>query len=115
LLLESSVQSADYPAITKGNIAQLLDLWAEGDGEKLEKLLDSEGEALSQDQKVLYEEYNKAMMTDRNQGMLEFATDALDTDKEVFLCVGAAHIVGEGGLADLLAQQGYTVEIVPVA
>ena len=113
LLLESAVQSAEYPTVAKGSVTQLMELWEAGDAEKLAKLLNSADASLTQEQKELYEEYNKAMVTDRNLGMLEFATDMLDSDKEVFLCVGAGHIVGEDGLVDLLEQQGYTVEIVP--
>ena len=113
MLLESSVKSMEDLGAVESSLMQMLEAWEKGDEEALAKLLSSETDSLTEEQKVLYEEYNKALITDRNQGMLEFATDALDSDKEVFVCVGAAHILGEGGLADLLAQLGYTVEIVP--
>lgn len=32
--------------------------------------------------------------------------------EEVFICVGSAHVVGEGAMADLLAKRGYKVELV---
>ena len=44
--------------------------------------------------------------------MTDFAEDALASGKEVFICVGAAHIVGDGAMAQLLAQRGYTVTLV---
>ena len=31
-------------------------------------------------------------------------------DKKVFFMVGAAHLVGENGIANLLVQDGYTVK-----
>jgi uncharacterized protein YbaP (TraB family) len=44
--------------------------------------------------------------------MADYAEEALKSGKEIFICVGAAHVVGEGAVADLLAQRGYTVELV---
>ena len=44
--------------------------------------------------------------------MTDFAEDALASGDEVFICVGAAHVVGEGAMADLLAKRGYTVTLV---
>lgn len=35
---------------------------------------------------------------------------ALNNDQNMFICVGSAHVFGEGGMADLLTQRGYTVE-----
>lgn len=58
----------------------------------------------------MYVEYNDAMMVQRNLAMADYAEEALASGKEVFICVGAAHVVGEGAMADLLAQRGYTVE-----
>jgi uncharacterized protein YbaP (TraB family) len=52
------------------------------------------------------------MVTQRNISMADFAEEALDSGKEVFICVGAAHVVGPGAMADLLTQRGYTVEVI---
>ena len=32
--------------------------------------------------------------------------------EEIFMCVGAAHIVGEGAVAQNLKQKGYTIECI---
>ena len=42
--------------------------------------------------------------------LADFAEQALSSGKEIFICVGAAHIVGDGAVADLMSQRGYTVE-----
>ena len=68
---------------------------------------------MTQEEKAVYEKYNQAMVTDRNNSMAQYAENALASGKEVFICVGAAHIVGDGAVADLLSQLGYTVERIP--
>ena len=44
--------------------------------------------------------------------MVEYVKKAMVDEKEVFVCVGIAHIVGDTAMVDQLRQQGYTVEIV---
>jgi uncharacterized protein YbaP (TraB family) len=44
--------------------------------------------------------------------MADYAEEAVESGKEVFICVGAAHVVGEGAMADLLEERGYKVELV---
>ena len=63
-------------------------------------------------QQLLYDEYTEKLITARNATMTEYAENALLSGKEVFLCVGAAHIIGEGAIAENLRQLGYTVELV---
>lgn len=52
------------------------------------------------------------MLIDRNLGMADFVEDALASGDEVFVCVGAAHVVGKDALVELLRERGYTVELV---
>ena len=44
--------------------------------------------------------------------MTDYAVDALASGEEIFICVGAAHVVGDGAIADNLRELGYTVEVV---
>ena len=61
----------------------------------------------------LYEEYNTAMMTDRNAGMLEVAKQYLESGDTVFYAVGLAHLLDENnGLVFTLRDAGYTVTLV---
>lgn len=60
----------------------------------------------------LQQEYNKAMSSDRNKGMIEVAKSYLESDQTVFFAVGLAHVLAEDGLVNGLREAGYTVELV---
>lgn len=57
-----------------------------------------------------YEYYNKIMLTDRNELMKERAKEYLSDGKKVFFVVGAAHMCGEGGIIQLLKNEGYNIK-----
>lgn len=110
-LLENSVASYDNP-LGSLSFAMLASAWKSGDEESLTMLLTSTTEGLAEEDIALYEEYNKALLTDRNITMTDYAEEALLSGGDLFICVGAAHVVGEGGMVDLLEERGYTVETV---
>lgn len=109
MLLESSIASWDEPDSIQESMDSLMDAWASGDEASLATLLASEAEGLTEEEQALYAEYHKAMATDRNIGMADYTERALASGEKVFICVGAAHVVGEGGIVDLLQARGYTV------
>ncbi len=111
-LLEQSVKTYDDPdAFT--SLDDMVNLWRAGDEERFETYLASEDDGIdSQEERALYEEYNNAILVERNIVMTDFAEDCLKNGEDVFICVGAAHIVGEGAMVDLLRERGYTVELV---
>ena len=110
LMLEGSVEMCQDPDAARADLEELMDLWASGDEQAFAAYLDGSDEDMTAEEEKLYEEYNKAMMTDRNLAMTEYAENALGSGKEVFICVGAAHVIGEGSITQLLAQRGYSVE-----
>lgn len=110
-LLENAISSYQNLLFTKASLNRLLNLWNAGD-EKVFSSYFAEEAALSAAQTPLYEEYQNAMIVSRNDSMTQYAEDALKSGKEIFICVGAAHVVGEGAMAQQLRQLGYTVEIV---
>ena len=112
MLLESSVASVELMEESKADMMQLVDAWATGNEAEFDALINAAPEFESPEEEVLYNEYQNAMITQRNLSMADFAEDALKSGEEVFIVVGAAHIVGAGAMAELLAQRGYTVEIV---
>ncbi len=112
MLLESSVASAALVEESKEDLMQLLQAWAAGDEAAFDALINAAPEFESAEEEALYNEYQNAMITSRNLNMADFAEDALKSGEEVFIVVGAAHIVGAGAMAQLLAERGYTVEIV---
>jgi len=90
----------------------MMDLWASGDESAFIAYLNTSDDTMTDKEKQIYEKYNQAMLVDRNLAMANYAENALLSGKEVFICVGAAHIVGSGAVAELLAQRGYTVECI---
>lgn len=108
LLVSSAEGAADIDAYGEG-LNGLIDLWTAGDEEAFCEYLSSDGEGMPAE---LYEEYYTAMYSDRNNNMTDYAVDALASGEEVFICVGAAHVVGEGSISDNLRELGYTVEMV---
>ena len=100
------------PEVFEEDMISLMEMWASGDEEGFEEYLSDDGNYKTYKEKLLYKEYNKAMITDRNISMADFAENALKEGKVMFICVGSAHVIGDGAMADLLAQRGYTVEIV---
>ena len=111
LLLESAIASYDDPDATLEELNIMMELWATGDEEAFAAYLGAETEITNPEEEVLYREYTEALITSRNQSMTEYAVDALASGEEIFICVGAAHIVGQGAMAENLRQLGYQVEL----
>jgi len=104
-LLERTLEEYDD---AKEEMKQLYELYKKGNKEELESLLfESEEETNS-----YLEEYNDQLITKRNQNMATSLEEVLQQGKDLFCTVGLAHIVGDGGIADLLEQKGYSVKIV---
>ena len=112
MLLEASVEMYEDQTAAKEDLDKLMGLWAAGDEVGFAEYLAISYEDMTDEERALYEEYEYAMTTSRNLSMTDYAENVLKSGKEVFLCVGAAHIVGEGAMAQLLAQRGYTVECI---
>lgn len=111
LLLENSVEAYDELDDAKEELDELLELWAIGDENGISEMLSEEDlEELTADEKKIYEEYHNVMIVERNESMTQYAVDALKSGKEVFICVGAAHVIGEGAIAQNLKDLGYKVE-----
>ncbi len=108
-LLESIVESTTE--LMDQQLLAISNVWASGDENAINNMVLLTGSLGSSDQE-LNEEYFDAMITRRNNGMADFAEEALDANEEVFICVGMAHVAGEGGIVDLLRDRGYTVEVV---
>ena len=95
-------------------VENLYEMWCQGDEAALREELNdtSEYDAMTDEEKALYEEYHKAMIYDRNEGMLEEAKGYLESDHTIFFAVGLAHLLQDNGLVDGLRNAGYTVQTV---
>jgi uncharacterized protein len=107
----SSLSSADQIRMLDQTVDELKDLksemrevtaaWRAGDRAHLAALLSSEYGAFPS----LY----KPLVTDRNQRWLPQVEQLLNGKDNAFVVVGALHLVGDGGLLELLRRKGYTI------
>jgi len=95
--------------------AELYALWCAGDEAALREAVLDDLSDMTEAELALYEEYNQAMITDRNATMLEVAIEYLESGDTVFYAVGLAHLLAGNGLVDALRDAGYTVELVSFA
>ncbi len=98
---------------------ELYELWCSGDEAALIDYINGDEEEeeteIPEEERALYEEYQKAMSTDRDIDMVEVAKGYLASGKIVFYAVGLAHLLSEDGLVNSLRAAGYKVELVKFA
>ena len=112
-LLESSIASYNLTKNGFNNTEALMDVWAFGTEEEFAEMLKAEENFPNEETRLLYEEYYDAMYTDRNADMAEFAIKCVEERAfTTFLCVGAAHVVGDEALVQILREYGFRVELV---
>ncbi len=99
-------------------VKDLYEAWLIGDDKKIETNSESSEELDAEEfgdySDVLSEiqTFNKKLVDDRNEAMLEKVDGYFKEDKKVFLVVGIAHIIGDKGIAKGLEDKGYDVQIV---
>lgn len=102
-LLKSSIEEYDSSI---DNLKQLYELYKRGNRSDLEKNLFKE-ETDDEYQAI----YNKKLITQRNEKMAERLDLEFKNGKKIFCTVGLAHIIGEGGIADILSKKGYIITV----
>ena len=78
--------------------------WRTGDAAKLASLLSDEYKSFP----ALY----RLLVTDRNKRWIPQIEKLLHGNQDYFVVVGALHLVGDGGLLDLMRRDGYKAESV---
>jgi uncharacterized protein YbaP (TraB family) len=81
---------------------ELVGFWRTGRIDKLAELL---GDG--------YEEFPDLftkLVTDRNRNWMPALEELLAGTRQAFVVVGVLHVVGDGGLAQMLSGKGYRVE-----
>ena len=106
ILLESSLDITAAAAATD----VLYGIWLTGDYYALMQVLMYEDDYISYYDAALSAEWTDALLTDRDILMADRASEFMAEGKKVFFVVGAAHLIGEGSVIDLLQQRGYQVE-----
>jgi uncharacterized protein YbaP (TraB family) len=88
-----------HPDTTDLGLDDLLDIYKRGDLDSLYSYYKA-GE--------LSNEFNKALVTDRNHRMAD-RIDSIAHKKSIFVAVGALHLPGNEGVLNLLRKKGYEV------
>ncbi|MDR1692864.1 MAG: TraB/GumN family protein [Oscillospiraceae bacterium] len=104
-MLESAMEVDKAAEDTK----TLYSLWKTGNEKTLTAYLLAEDDNLSVPPEITAE-YTEAMYTRRNVKMADAAKRYMSEGKNAFFIVGLAHMLGDGGVVDLLSSDGYTVE-----
>lgn len=84
------------------SVDQLVQAWLSGDARAVEDLV----LASMKEYPAVY----KKVVVDRNRRWLADLIKMLEQGEKALVVVGAAHLVGQDGLIELLKQRGYTVE-----
>lgn len=81
---------------------EMVDVWGSGDEDRLiETFL-----VPMQEQPEIYEK----ILTERNQNWIPVLEDLAMKKQKTLVVVGTAHLVGKGGVVELLLERGYDVE-----
>src|SRR5438270_5256846 len=99
-LLSSTLKHGDTMAEM---IKRIQAAYLSGDPDQLRKIMDQEADTGSKS-------LTKKLLDDRNLAMTARLEEYLKNKEQVFVVVGAAHIVGDKGIARLLRDKGYKVE-----
>jgi uncharacterized protein YbaP (TraB family) len=97
-MLFETLQELDDPS----KLTRMVQAWQAGDAAAVERLAIDD---LRKDPDL----YRKVLV-DRNRNWLPKIEALFDRREPVFVCVGAAHLVGSDGLVAMLKAKGYSVE-----
>lgn len=93
------------------SLSELYNSWKYGDAEKIiDESVVSEEDNYTEEEIKLIEDYNKALLDDRNINMADKLEIYFNSNYDTFYMVGVAHLVGDKGIANILEQRGYNVK-----
>ncbi|MBR1585060.1 MAG: TraB/GumN family protein [Clostridia bacterium] len=91
-------------------LARMLSAWARGDEAEFTAWIAQDINDYPPEKADVYQTYNAMLYDDRNAAFTLQAVDYLQSGQTALIAVGAAHVVGEGGIVDRLAKAGYSVQ-----
>jgi uncharacterized protein len=98
---------AAHPDRADKTLARMIALYNDGDFDGLYDLMLSTAPKNAADRKLFIQK----VLLDRNRNMVDRLADVL-TEGNALVVVGALHFPGEGGIVDLLKQQGLRVTLI---
>jgi uncharacterized protein len=87
---------------TKQNFSKIADAWKAGDARAIEQIVLQDLKS----EPMMYER----MLVERNRMWLPQIESLLAAGRPAFILVGAAHLVGNDGLLQMLTMKGFTIE-----
>lgn len=84
------------------NVKDIVESWLKGDGERLAALLLA---GMRQ-----YPELQQKLVIERNRRWLDQIAKLVEQGNNAMVVVGAAHLVGQEGIVDMLKARGFSVE-----
>lgn len=99
-----------YPEATDFSMRLLSAAWQQGNEDAFSVLLAQDAVGIPSELEAEYAAYEENLLHSRDNLFEQKAIEYLENGDKVLFAVGAAHIVGEGALADRLEKAGYTVE-----
>jgi|GEM_PF-6167079 len=110
-LMLSEYLKPGFAQIADQATARLYDCWKKGTV-TAEMNLDGTFSDRTEENSALYQEYIEKLLLTRNKHMAEAAEQYLTSGQKVFFMVGVLHFYGDGGIIDLLQQDGYRISLV---
>ena len=95
-LIKETIQASDQ---NENTLNSIIEAWKLGDAQSLQKLVHDE---MAERPAVL-----EILLVERNQNWIPVIEEKLAGDKNVMFIVGAAHLVGEGSVVQLLEDKGH--------
>ncbi len=86
-------------------VEETYEQWKKG-----EEITQETSAEMTKEEQALYDEYNNALLTERNIKMADTAESYMKSGNTVMMVVGTAHYYGEDGVLSLLEARGCTVE-----
>ena len=112
MMLSNSIGNYSNLDLSQQSLDKMCDAWAQGDETALKEIIDAKPQFQTVEQAEIFDEYNNRMMVERDMYMTQYVKSTLEWGKETFVCVGAAHVVGENGIVAQLKELGLVVEVV---
>ena len=94
-------QALEEIAVLEKASTEMVQAWKTGDAARME--------AFTQKSMKEFPEVEKKLFTERNRAWTTRISKLLAQDGDVFVVVGAGHLVGKGGLLEMLKAKGYKV------
>ncbi len=97
-----SIDSGEIPAL----VDSMVNAWKSGDGKKLQDAVSTEEDKLPA---ALAQEFHRKLVSDRNIAMAGKVETMLKGSDVHFIAIGAAHLLGQDSVLQILAEKGYRV------